>query len=255
MLNYDDEAASYDRTRGGDARAEATAEALETLLPPGVAVLADLACGTGIVTTRLRRPGREVIGVDLSPGMAALAAARLPGRIQLADATRLPLADASVDAAVLIWLLHLLDGPTAQAAFIEAARILRPGGALVTTVDKNDAAFVPDSDVADLIVPVRAACTEPRADALPVLTELATRLGLARTARTTFAGLGQGRSPRAWRTQLLAGRFPWTARTDELPQLCARLQALPDQDRPRPDPVYQLVRFTRPFTRPDTAGA
>ena len=34
MLDYDREAASYDVTRGGDARASAAAEAIESLLPP-----------------------------------------------------------------------------------------------------------------------------------------------------------------------------------------------------------------------------
>jgi 2-polyprenyl-3-methyl-5-hydroxy-6-metoxy-1,4-benzoquinol methylase len=70
MLDYDREAAHYDATRGGDARAEAAAGAIERLLtqvPVGQAAglvrIADLACGTGIVTVRLAGPGRHVIGM------------------------------------------------------------------------------------------------------------------------------------------------------------------------------------------------
>jgi hypothetical protein len=61
VLDYDREAARYDVTRGGDARADAAARAIETLLPAAardVARIADAGCGTGIVTVRLLRPGR-----------------------------------------------------------------------------------------------------------------------------------------------------------------------------------------------------
>nr|WP_324605751.1 methyltransferase domain-containing protein [Streptomyces sp. NRRL B-24484] len=76
MLDYDGEAATYDATRGGEERAGAAA------------LLVDVACGTGIVTARLRRPGRTVLGVDRSGGMAAVAAGRLPGHVLLGDAGR-----------------------------------------------------------------------------------------------------------------------------------------------------------------------
>jgi SAM-dependent methyltransferase len=252
MLDYDREAATYDATRGGEARAVAAATAIESLLPPGAATLADLACGTGIVTTRLRAPyarpaGRErrVIGIDLSSGMAAVAAARLPGRIVVGDATRLPLADGSLDAVVMIWLLHLMDETASATVLGEATRVLRPGGALLTTVDKNDAEFTVGSDLADVITPVRAAHAPPNRDGLARLTGFAVRLGLTPTARTTFVGEGQGRSPRQWCAALRAGRFAWARSADVHTPLCERLEALPGQERPRPDPVYRLVRFTR----------
>jgi len=58
VLDYDREAAHYDATRGGDARADAAADAIQTLLPAGGTVrIADVGCGTGIVTVRLLRPG------------------------------------------------------------------------------------------------------------------------------------------------------------------------------------------------------
>ena len=89
MLDYDQEAERYDATRGGEARAEAAARAIRALLPAGQGSaarqagaagelsVADVGCGTGIVTVRLLEPGRRVLGIEQSAGMAAVAAARL----------------------------------------------------------------------------------------------------------------------------------------------------------------------------------
>ena len=67
--------------------------------------------------------------------MLALARARL-GRaglshcaVRLADMYRLPLPDAAFDVAVLQMVLHYAEDPAAVLA--EAARVLRPGGALI----------------------------------------------------------------------------------------------------------------------------
>src|ERR1700722_6755403 len=109
MLDYDREAAHYDATRGGDARAGAAADAVEALLiqapvrGAGPVRIADLACGTGIVTVRLAGPGRRVVGVDRSAGGAGGVPGRLPGRIGQGDATRLPLASGSVDVVTMVW--------------------------------------------------------------------------------------------------------------------------------------------------------
>lgn len=245
MLNYDHEADTYDVTRGGADRAAAAAVAVESLLPPGSTRVADLACGTGIVTMRLRRPGRQVVGIDLSPGMAAVAAVRLPGRIAVADTARTPLADASTDAVVMIWLLHLLEEKTSAAVLAEAARVLRPGGGLLTTVDKGEAQYADGSDIAEVVGPARAAHRLPQQDSARRVADLVGELGLVPDGRTVFVGRGQGRSPRQWRESLLGGHFPWARDEGVLARLCERLGALPDQDEPRPDPVHRLVRFVR----------
>lgn len=133
---YDQEATRYDESRGGADRARAAADAVASLVPPGGTVL-DVAGGTGIVSAELAAQGRDTVVVDHSLGMLRLAAERLPGRVAAGLADRLPVADASVHLVTAIWLLHLLPVERADAVVVEAARVLRPGGHLVTTVDKH----------------------------------------------------------------------------------------------------------------------
>ena len=209
--------------------------------------MADVGCGTGIVTVRLLEPGRRVLGIEQSAGMAAVAAARLPGRVVLGTALRLPLAPASVEAVTMIWLLHLLNEAGSASAIAEAARVLRPGGALITTVAKNEAAWAIGSDVAALVAPVQAAYAGPPADGLPRVTRLGEGHGLRLAGQVTFTGSGQGRSPRRWRENLLNGRIGWASRAgqDRTAGLLAGLAALPGQDIPRPDPVYQVIALRK----------
>lgn len=135
-LDYDAEAAAYDETRGGTPRAQAAAQAVRSLVPAGGVAL-DVAGGTGIVSRELAHAGYDVLVADLSPGMLGLAAARLPGRVLVSRAERLPVRDGSVDLVTMVWLLHLLPVPVADTVLAEASRVLRPRGHLVTTVDKD----------------------------------------------------------------------------------------------------------------------
>ena len=126
----------YDETRGGDSRAKAAAAAVASLVPTrGVAL--DVAGGTGIVSAELAGLGFSVVVVDLSTGMLAVADKRLPGRVVAAAADSLPIRSGSVDLVPTIWLLHLLPIEFADQAIEESARVLRPGGHFVTTVDKD----------------------------------------------------------------------------------------------------------------------
>ena len=241
MIDYNAEADSYDASRGGEARAAAAAEAIERLLPVGMRTLVDVACGTGIVTKRLCSPGRVILGLDRSPGMVAMAASRLPRSLALADATRLPVGAARTDAVTMIWLLHLL--PDAAPVLAEAARSLREGGVLVTTVDKDEAAFRVDSDVADVTAGVRSTYARAAADQFDHVVGLAAGHGMRPVGEERFVGVGQGRSPRQWSERIAEGRFPWSrqATPAEIGEVCRDLAALPAQDAPRPDPVYRLI--------------
>lgn len=246
MLDYDLEAPHYDATRGGDERAEAAAAAIRPLLPARTRLLVDVACGTAIVSTRLRAPGRTVVGVDRSAGMLAHARPRLDGGAVRGDAARLPFRAGSADAVTVMWLLHLVDDALVEAVVAECARILRPGGVLVTTVDKNTAVYDTPSDLGRVLHPVyRAAFPRPSDDPARIA-ELGLRAGLAPGPEAGYVGHGQGRSPRAWVERLRASA-DWSQRlgTEALEEVCARLATLPDQDAPRPDPVYRLAVLTK----------
>lgn len=95
-------------------------------------LMVDVGCGEGYYARALAElPARpRVIGLDLSRD-AILAAARQSMRTAwlVADLTRLPLADHSVD--VLIDVLTPAD-------YGEFARVLKPGGALVKVIPADD---------------------------------------------------------------------------------------------------------------------
>ena len=229
MIDYDAEAAGYDRTRGGPERADAAARAIRALLPDDAELVLDVAGGTGIVGERL---GRTVVSVDRSLGMSKVAATRLPGRVVRGDAAVLPIASGSVDAVTMIWLPHLLDAATVALVITEAARVLRPGGTLITTVHKSRAQAMTPDDVGALLGPWWRRHRGTPTDDPDRITELAAGHGLRPAGRATFVGVGQGRSPRAW-LRLLGDTAP------------PGLADLPDQDRPRADPEYQLAAFSR----------
>ena len=107
-------------------------QALASLFEPDWTI-ADLGCGTGELTEALASGAGKVIGVDESEAMLAAARARLNGRdrveLRQGRIESLPIADAELDAATLVLVLHYLAEPAA--AVSEAARTLRPGGRLL----------------------------------------------------------------------------------------------------------------------------
>jgi SAM-dependent methyltransferase len=165
----------------------------------------------------------------------------------LGDAVRFPLMSASVDAVTMVWLLHLLDHAASASALAEAGRVLRPGGLLITTVGKGDAAYSQADDAAAIVRPVRARFDHDQTDSLDRVRDIGRRHGLDPAAQTTFTGLGQGLSPRRWRKLLQHDQTGWTAAAgrERLDAVCAALKALPEQDRSRPDPVYRLVALRK----------
>jgi SAM-dependent methyltransferase len=245
VLDYDEEAERYDALRGGEPRAAAAAAAVLSLVPGRARDLLDVACGTGIVTRRFTdRAGLRVTGVDRAASMTRRAAARLPGAVVRADSRRLPFADARFDAVVSVWLLHLLSGPQDVRAVVgECARVLRPGGVYITTVHKGASHNV-GSDI-DAILAARPPSPVPD-DPAEVETWAAGH-GLLPAGRARFRGHGQGRSPRRTIEDLRRGWFVTLPPGEPLAErFAARLAELPDQDRPRPDPVFSLRAYRKP---------
>ncbi|MBY8877871.1 class I SAM-dependent methyltransferase [Actinacidiphila acidipaludis] len=241
MLDYDIEAARYDATRGGVPRAQSAARAVLALIPGRAATLLDVGCGTGLVTERMTRPGLLVFGADASAGMARVAAGRLDSRVVLGDSRRLPFADSSLDAVSSVWLLHLL--PDAPAVIAECARVLRPGGVYVTTVDK-DASHDVHSDVDALLAPHRVSDAH---DAAPRVMAVAAEHGLRRAGEARFTGHGQGWAPSDVAQRVARGYFAsaLSLTGDQSSLLAHELTMLPDPEVPRADPVYRLLALRK----------
>jgi ubiquinone/menaquinone biosynthesis C-methylase UbiE len=101
--------------------------AVHTLLGAGDGVCLEIGCGTGVHAGKIRALGWTPVGVDLSTRMLRHARGRLAAA--RADATRLPLGDAAVDAVICV-MAHtdMRDYPRVVR---EAARVLRPHGVFV----------------------------------------------------------------------------------------------------------------------------
>jgi SAM-dependent methyltransferase len=99
----------------------------------------EIGCGSAPCARWLRRAGARVVALDLSAGMLARAAATnrstgIPVPLVQADATALPVADGSLDLACSAFggLPFVAD---AGAVLAEVARVLRPGGRFVASVN------------------------------------------------------------------------------------------------------------------------
>jgi SAM-dependent methyltransferase len=124
---------TWDTKFGDDMPAYAAAVAQARIRVGGT--VADIGCGTGRALRALREavgPHGVVVAIDITPEM--LREARGAGRganagLLLADARRLPLADACADAVFAAGLVSHL--PDTEAGLRELARVTRPGGRLV----------------------------------------------------------------------------------------------------------------------------
>jgi SAM-dependent methyltransferase len=104
------------------------------LLPPSCRRVADIGCGDGYLSYLMRQRGHRVIAIDFGASRLRKAWAGQPAGLQAVQAScySIPLADASVDHAVLSEILEHLDSPLE--ALREAARIVRPGGRVLVSV-------------------------------------------------------------------------------------------------------------------------
>jgi ubiquinone/menaquinone biosynthesis C-methylase UbiE/DNA-binding transcriptional ArsR family regulator len=124
--------AEWDRLRAELFGRDFVAAALAALLPSDW-IVGDLGCGTGALLPLVAPHVARVIGVDGSEEMLSAARARAAHfdnvDLRAGSLESLPLADASLDAATLMLVLHHLPAPAV--ALAEAARVLRPGGRLL----------------------------------------------------------------------------------------------------------------------------
>ena len=135
---------------------DAIHSAVEPLLNGVQHRVLDLGCSVGVSTQALARwlnsraaqrgePSPELIGLDLSPDMLAVARVRdreaLVSEWRHAAAEATGLAAGSIDLISLQFVCHELPQQATHAVLKEAARLLRPGGVLVM-VDQDPASSV-----------------------------------------------------------------------------------------------------------------
>ena len=114
---------------------EVEAALLEMLNATKFDSIVDLGTGTGRILELLADRGKQLVGVDQSRDMLAIARAHIERaalkhvQIRQADIYALPFADGTADLVTLHQVLHFLDDP--QSALMEARRIMKPGGQLL----------------------------------------------------------------------------------------------------------------------------
>lgn len=137
----------YSFTKGTEQEVGFLVDALD--LRPGARVL-DVGCGPGRHALALRQLGVAAVGVDIALPFLVAAGA---GEWVRADARSLPFADAAFDAVLCLCQggFGLLGGEGEDAALLEMARVLRPGGRLALTAFSSYFAvrFIEDGDTFD----------------------------------------------------------------------------------------------------------
>jgi SAM-dependent methyltransferase len=99
----------------------------------------DIGCGTGRLEPYLTARGLSPRGIDLSPEMVRVARRDYPDfSFEVADLRKLPFEDASLAGAVCWYSLIYLPPSDRPAAFGELARVVKPGGFLVTAFKAGD---------------------------------------------------------------------------------------------------------------------
>lgn len=133
---YDAVAAAYDEQLADELSGKPLDRALLLALTELArnGVIADVGCGPGHVTRFLAEHHPEVIGIDLSPGMIAIARKREPQLgFSVGSVLGLPLPDHACTGVLALYsIIHLTAGER-RAAFREFARVLRPGGWLLVS--------------------------------------------------------------------------------------------------------------------------
>ncbi|MBB5873887.1 SAM-dependent methyltransferase [Allocatelliglobosispora scoriae] len=139
---YDAVAARYAAEIGDELPGKPVDRAFLTILAEsaGLGVVADVGCGPGHITSYLHRLGVDAVGVDLSPGMVAVARQRHPSiEFTVGSLLSLPVADGGWAGAVCAYSIIHLAEEQRPVAFAELARALAPGGWLLLSFHVSDA--------------------------------------------------------------------------------------------------------------------
>jgi SAM-dependent methyltransferase len=134
MAAYDEDLA-YIHDQGYTQIAEAAATSVRGLLPPHASVV-ELGCGSGVTARRLTDAGHEVLGIDQSPALIALARRRAPrAEFRVGSFVGEPIPECDAVLAIGEVLNYLFDEGNTRAAmpplFARIHAALRRGGLLV----------------------------------------------------------------------------------------------------------------------------
>jgi ubiquinone/menaquinone biosynthesis C-methylase UbiE len=245
---FDRIAHDYDATRGGEERGQAVATAAAPMLPADP--ILEVGVGTGLVAGALARAGRQVIGVDLSVPMLRYAAGRIPGRVAVGDAQRLPLADGAVPSVLFVHVLHLVADTTAT--LTEAARVLRPGGRIVASVNADQ--DPEPNDVAEILIAMAVRLGRKitaRQDQNTQVLAAAAAAGLRQVEAGTYAAAYRDTTPLHAISRIERRTWSWmweqpdSAYLPAAAEAISALRSLPGQDVPRVDEIpTPMLAFT-----------
>jgi ubiquinone/menaquinone biosynthesis C-methylase UbiE len=102
----------------------------------------EIGCGAGRITRALAEDFADVVAIDVSADMLALAGQVVPNNVRLVQVggAEIPLEDDSVDGVFTCHVLQHLEGIDVVASYLaEARRVLKPGGTLMVQLGLHSA--------------------------------------------------------------------------------------------------------------------
>jgi ubiquinone/menaquinone biosynthesis C-methylase UbiE len=138
-ISFDQAADYYDRTRAVPDSVMAELVPLLVQQLPLAETCLEVGVGTGRIALPLVDAGVRLVGVDISGEMLQRLIAKRRGQqpqVAIADATRLPFADATFGSAIASHVLHLV--PAWREAVAEVIRVVRPGGVFLVSRGGRD---------------------------------------------------------------------------------------------------------------------
>lgn len=158
--------------------------ALAARIPTAGLRILDIGCGSGGFMRQLLKGGADAHGFEVAQETVdrAVAAGIDRERIALGDGSSLPFPDDSFDCATFVFSFHHVPDEAQRTVLAEAARVLKPGGALVAIeplpVGDMSAVLAPIEDETVVRTRSQALLADPPA---PFVLEEVARYEIART--------------------------------------------------------------------------